>query len=115
MIRALLITALLLICNVASATDILLTWDAATKRVDQSLITGQKEYRIYQSVDKVAKQPVTLPGTVLSHTILDVVPGTYVFQISTVEDGYEGAKSVPCAKTVNAAPGADSVRCEVVQ
>lgn len=82
-----------MLCNLASAADVVLTWDAATKRQDGTLITGTKTYRLYETVGTVAKPAITLPGDTLKHTILNVTPGQYSYQISTVEGTNEGPKS----------------------
>ena len=74
--------------------DITLSWDLPTDREDGSQIDKIDKFKIYQNYGGV-ELVYDVHSTNTEFKIIDVQKGAYTFEISTVEDGQEGAKSAP--------------------
>lgn len=75
--------------------DIILTWNKPELREDESKIISIDRFNIYQTSNDGSTDLLEADPSSTSYKILDVQAGDYSFQISTVEDGQEGAKSAP--------------------
>jgi len=87
----------------AYATDILLTWDLPTEREDGTAIEQIDRFNLYTTIDNVLQDVNEIPGNATSFQLSEVKAGNYTFQISTVEDGLEGALSDPITVNVDQA------------
>ena len=94
------IAFLLLFPVFANATDILLTWDLPTLREDGSTIEQIDNFKLYTSINNVVQTATEINGTSTSNTLENVPPGSYTFQISSVEFGKEGALSDPISVNI---------------
>lgn len=72
------------------------TWIAPTLRENGAAIVSIESYKLYRGDALIA----IIGGNLTTYRLEKVRKGTYSFQISTVEDGVEGAKSVPYNITV---------------
>ena len=75
----------MLLTSVASATDIVLTWDKPLEREDGSQIETIGRFNLYTTIDNVLQDVNEIPGDALSFQLSEVETGNYTFQISTVE------------------------------
>jgi hypothetical protein len=100
MIRVLLITVLLLLCNAVSAATIELTCDKPTLREDGTAISSISGYRLYYSYNQASPAVIDIVGDKCGYTMPNADPGMYEFAISTVEGKLEGRKSAPVQVTV---------------
>lgn len=91
----------MLLCGLANATDILLTWEAPTEREDGSQIEQIDRFNLYTSIDNVLQDVIEVPGDATSFQLSEVEAGNYTFQISTVEAGLEGNLSDPVSVNVS--------------
>jgi len=91
----------MLLTSMASATDIVLTWDKPLEREDGSQIETIGRFNLYTTIDNVLQDVNEIPGDALSFQLSEVETGNYTFQISTVEFGQEGAKSDPISININ--------------
>lgn len=74
---------------VTAAGDVVLTWTAPTQNTDGSALTNLSKYRIYKA-DTQAKLPAAAPievaGTLKTHTLQNLAPGTWWFAVSALND-----------------------------
>jgi hypothetical protein len=92
---------LMLFCSLANATDILLTWDRPTVREDGSPIEQIDSFKLYRFMNNASLPVIDIMWDATSYQLTDVEPGSYTFQISTVEFGQEGAQSDPVSVNVD--------------
>ena len=92
--------ALLIVSVCASATDILLSWEIPTEREDGSQIQQIDRFNLYTTINNVLQSVIEVPANDTSFQLPQVTPGTYTFQISTVELGQEGALSSPASVNI---------------
>ena len=92
---------LMLLTSMASATDILLTWDKPLEREDGSQIETIGRFNLYTTIDNVLQDVNEIPGDALSFQLSEVETGNYTFQISTVEFEQEGALSDPISVNIS--------------
>lgn len=93
----------LLLCALSSlsfAADIRYEWTDNTLRTDGEAITGEKVYLLRYSIDDVEQSTIEIAGDQTSFTLVDVVPGVYVAQMATSEDGERGEWSSTVALSV---------------
>ena len=91
----------MLLTSMASATDILLTWDKPLEREDGSQIETIGRFNLYTTIDNVLQDVNEIPGDALSFQLSEVETGNYTFQISTVEFEQEGALSDPISVNIS--------------
>ena len=91
----------MLLTSMASATDIVLTWDKPLEREDGSQIETIGRFNLYTTIDNVLQDVNEIPGDALSFQLSEVETGNYTFQISTVEFEQEGALSDPISININ--------------
>jgi len=72
----------------AYATDIQLTWNTPTLRVDGTSIGAIDHYTLYERIDNVAQTPVEITGN--AYLISNAVVGIHQFTISTTEKWSDG-------------------------
>jgi hypothetical protein len=90
----------MLLTSIASATDILLTWDLPTEREDGSKIESIDRFNLYQTIGNVLQGVVEIPAGATSFQLSEVETGIHTFAISIVELGQEGALSNPISVNV---------------
>jgi len=70
-----------------------LTWDLPTEREDGSQIEKIDRFNLYVYFNTVLQDIIEVAGTATVFQLSEIEAGNYSFQISTVEDGLEGARS----------------------
>jgi hypothetical protein len=75
--------------------DIALSWELPTKREDGSALNTIDRFNLYQTFNDGSTIIIEVESTATSLTLANVAAGSYHFQISTVSEGIEGAKSPP--------------------
>ena len=85
----------------AMGSDIALKWDLPTEREDGSRIESIDMLKIYQTINNSDVSVIEVDSASTSYQAHDVEVGLYTFQISTVEDGQEGALSDPISVNVS--------------
>ena len=101
-LRLLLVFTLLVFSVHSNATDIQLSWVLPELREDGSQIESIDKFYIYQTSDNGTTQVIEVLGASTRHILLGVQTGAHTFQISTVENGLEGASSDPVTVNVTA-------------
>jgi hypothetical protein len=74
---------------------IFLSWELPTEKEDGSALNIIDRLNLYQTFDDGSTIIIEVESTAASLTLADVAAGSYHFQISTVSEGIEGAKSLP--------------------
>jgi hypothetical protein len=102
--KALIAIALLALSSIASAHDIVATWQHATTRTDGTPITGTRSYslRLYRGTELVSSANPTGTG----HEFTGLTEGAYTLRIATIEGSRQGPDSDPVAVEIPFPPSA---------